>query len=120
MRMAPRTTWPKAQAPVRRRVAKNKPSTAVECPPDGESQAVSPANNATLPMGSMVVHRVAKSLLILIKRGDMNVNLALALQHRRIKREAKERLVFELLGRSVSYSRERQGTSSSSNQSASG
>jgi hypothetical protein len=55
------------------------------------SAAVSPANNATFPIGSIVVQSVAKSLLILINRGDMNVNLALALalSDWLIKREAK-------------------------------
>jgi hypothetical protein len=33
--------------------------------------AVNPANNATFPIGSIVVQGVAKSLLILIKRGDI-------------------------------------------------
>jgi len=37
--------------------------------------AVSPANNATFPIGSIVVQMVAKSLLILIKRGDMRMEL---------------------------------------------
>jgi hypothetical protein len=35
------------------------------------SEAVSAANNATFPIGSIVVQIVAKSLLILINRGDM-------------------------------------------------
>src|SRR5438045_4553933 len=35
------------------------------------SEAVSPANNATFPIGSIVVQRVAKSLLILIRSGDI-------------------------------------------------
>src|SRR5436190_23522454 len=96
MPMASRITWPTVPAPMRMRVAKNTAFSAVRCRSDRVSAAVSPANNATLPMGSMVVHRVAKSLLILIKRGDMNVNLALALQHRRIKREGKEHLVLRI------------------------
>src|SRR4029079_2641263 len=47
--------------------------SAVQCRSARESAAVSPANNATLPMGSIVVKSVAKSLLILINRGDMGV-----------------------------------------------
>jgi len=39
------------------------------------SEAVSAANNATFPIGSIVVQMVAKSLLILIKRGDMQMEL---------------------------------------------
>jgi hypothetical protein len=35
------------------------------------SEAVSAASNATFPIGSIVVQRVAKSLLILINSGDM-------------------------------------------------
>src|SRR6267154_5322874 len=35
------------------------------------SEAVSAANNATFPIGSIVVQMVAKSLLILIKSGDI-------------------------------------------------
>jgi len=34
------------------------------------SEAVNPANNATFPIGSIVVQMVAKSLLILIRSGD--------------------------------------------------
>ena len=37
------------------------------------SEAVSPANNARVAIGLIVVKSVAKSLLILINRGDMNV-----------------------------------------------
>ena len=40
-------------------------------------------------MGSMVVHSVAKSLLILIKSGDIFWKFALALYERRIKRDGK-------------------------------
>jgi hypothetical protein len=36
------------------------------------SAAVSPAKSATFPIGSIVVQSVAKSLLILINRGDMS------------------------------------------------
>src|SRR4029079_13583545 len=45
--------------------------SAVQCRSARESAAVSPANNATFPIGSIVVHSVAKSLLILINRGDI-------------------------------------------------
>ena len=38
------------------------------CPGERSGQ---PANNATFPIGSIVVQMVAKSLLILIKSGDM-------------------------------------------------
>ena len=37
----------------------------------GVSEAVSPAKNATFPIGSIVVQSVAKSLLILISSGDI-------------------------------------------------
>src|SRR5205823_13174494 len=49
--------------------------SAVRCRSDRVSAAVSPANNATFPIGSIVVQRVAKSLLILIKRGDTRMEL---------------------------------------------
>src|SRR5947207_4007868 len=49
--------------------------SAVRCRSDRVSAAVNPANNATFPIGSIVVQSVAKSLLILIKRGDMQMEL---------------------------------------------
>src|SRR5205809_7639300 len=45
--------------------------SAVRRRPARVSEAVSPANIATFPIGSIVVQMVAKSLLILIRRGDM-------------------------------------------------
>src|SRR5438067_11193966 len=50
----------------------------------GVSEAVSPANNATFPIGSIVVQIVAKSLLILINRGDMRMELRVQ-RHRRVR-----------------------------------
>src|SRR5437868_6637530 len=49
------------------------PNSAVRCLSARVSAAVNPANNATFPIGSIVVQRVAKSLLILIRSGDMRV-----------------------------------------------
>ena len=49
----------------------NEARSAVRCRSARVSAAVSPANNATFPMGSIVVQRVAKSLLILIRSGDI-------------------------------------------------
>src|SRR5438445_11438282 len=45
--------------------------SAVQCRSARVSAAVSPANNATFPIGSIVVQSVAKSLLILIRSGDI-------------------------------------------------
>src|SRR5439155_15987372 len=49
--------------------------SAVRCRSVRVSAAVSPANNAAFPIGSIVVQRVAKSLLILINSGDMCRNV---------------------------------------------
>src|SRR6266567_4045445 len=45
--------------------------SAVRCRSARLSAAVNPANNATFPIGSIVVQRVAKSLLIFMSKGDM-------------------------------------------------
>src|SRR4029077_374050 len=45
--------------------------SAVRCRSFRVSKAVSPTNNATFPIGSIVVQMVAKSLLILISSGDI-------------------------------------------------
>src|SRR5436305_12457301 len=47
------------------------PNSAVRCLSARVSAAVNPADIATLPNGSIVVQRVAKSLLILIRSGDI-------------------------------------------------
>src|SRR5437764_153664 len=47
------------------------PNSAVRCLSARVSAAVNPANIATFPIGSIVVQRVAKSLLILIRSGDI-------------------------------------------------
>src|SRR5437867_9607051 len=47
------------------------PNSAVRCLSARLSAAVNPANIATFPIGSIVVQRVAKSLLILIRSGDI-------------------------------------------------
>ena len=49
----------------------NRSSSAVRRRSARVSEAVSAANNATFPIGSIVVQSVAKSLLILIKNGDI-------------------------------------------------
>src|SRR5579885_1235321 len=75
MPIASRTTCPTVPAPIRMSVAYSTALNAVRRRSDVVSEAVSPANNATLPIGSMVVQTVAKSLLILINRGDMDLLL---------------------------------------------
>ena len=45
--------------------------SAVQCRSARVNEAVSPAKSARVAIGLIVVKRVAKSLLILIKRGDM-------------------------------------------------
>src|SRR5436190_22977970 len=47
------------------------PNSAVRFLSARVSAAVNPANIATFPIGSIVVQRVAKSLLILIRSGDI-------------------------------------------------
>jgi hypothetical protein len=53
------------------RVSKLQARSAVRCRSGRVSDAVNPAKIATFPIGSIVVQIVAKSLLILINRGDM-------------------------------------------------
>ena len=50
--------------------------SAVQCRSARVNEAVNPAKSARVAIGLIVVKRVAKSLLILIKRGDMNVKFA--------------------------------------------
>ena len=64
-------TWPTVIATKRTMVAYITARSAVQCRSARVSAAVNPANNATFPIGSIVVQRVAKSLLILIKSGDI-------------------------------------------------
>src|SRR5438477_1005635 len=53
------------------------------------SAAVNPANNATFPIGSIVVQSVAKSLLILIKSGDICRSVCFILIRMRYQARAK-------------------------------
>src|SRR6266566_4682677 len=48
--------------------------SAVQCRSARLSEAVSPAKSARVAIGLIVVKSVAKSLLILIKSGDMTIN----------------------------------------------
>jgi hypothetical protein len=62
---------------------------AVRCRSDRVSAAVSPAKSATFPIGSIVVQRVAKSLLILINRADIGKRGALISNKPQINGETK-------------------------------
>jgi hypothetical protein len=70
--------------------------SAVQCRSTRLSEAVSPAKSARVAIGLIVVKSVAKSLLILINRGDMGKCAMAFLNEMRIKREAKKRLVLRI------------------------
>src|SRR4029450_4071929 len=71
MPMASRMICPATTATTRMIAAYTAARSAVRRRSAGVSDAVSPAKIATLPIGSMVVQIVAKSLLILMSKGDM-------------------------------------------------
>src|SRR6266850_344417 len=72
MPMASRMNCPATTATTRITVAYMQARSAVRCRSARVSDAVNPAKIATLPIGSIVVQIVAKSLLILINKGDIN------------------------------------------------
>src|SRR5437773_10811116 len=71
MPMASRMICPATTATTRITVAKIVARSAVRRRSARVSDAVNPAKIATLPIGSIVVQIVAKSLLILMNKGDM-------------------------------------------------
>jgi len=71
MPMASRMICPATTATTRMTAAETQARSAVRCRSAGVTDAVNPAKIATLPMGSMVVQIVAKSLPILMSKGDM-------------------------------------------------
>src|SRR5437879_7259979 len=73
MPMASRMNCPATTATTRITVAYTQARSAVRRRSARVSDAVNPAKIATLPIGSIVVQIVAKSLLILINRGDMRM-----------------------------------------------
>src|SRR5205809_2763834 len=73
MPMASRMICPATTATTRITVAKIVARSAVRRRSARVSDAVNPAKIATLPIGSMVVQIVAKSLLILMSKGDMMI-----------------------------------------------
>src|SRR5881396_1889356 len=75
MPMASRMNCPATTATTRMIAAYTVARSAVRRRSARVSDAVNPAKIATLPIGSIVVQIVAKSLLILINRGDMRMEL---------------------------------------------
>src|SRR5438445_8211626 len=71
MPMASRMNCPATTATTRITVAYTQARSAVRRRSTRVSDAVNPAKIATLPIGSIVVQIVAKSLLILMSKGDM-------------------------------------------------
>src|SRR2546430_7608863 len=71
MPIASRMTWPAVMATTRMTVAYITARSAVQCRYGRLSEAVSPAKSARVAIGLIVVKSVAKSLLILIKSGDI-------------------------------------------------
>src|SRR5207248_10248737 len=71
MPMASRMNCPATTATTRITVAYTQARSAVRRRSARVSDAVKPAKIATLPIGSIVVQIVAKSLLILMSKGDM-------------------------------------------------